>query len=96
MCPSCLAKPTRTVASTFGTCKPHHGAFDKFDNPLDADGFLFRPGPRLCGNADCIEVKHIDRTLDLERNDLSYRTGVKLSAEEFMSNLKKERKKPNA
>lgn len=63
LCESCQAKPATTVITAYGRCRPHKGPFDKDDNPLDDfTGELYRPGKRLCGMSDCIELKHIEST----------------------------------
>lgn len=60
-CDSCAAKPATTVMTAYGRCRPHKGPFDYDDNPVDSfTGELYRPGVRLCGYSDCIEVKHIE------------------------------------
>ena len=61
MCNSCSARPAHRVQTKYGTCRPHRGLFDNDDNPLDPDGFPYRPGKRLCGNSDCIERSHIQK-----------------------------------
>jgi hypothetical protein len=61
LCESCQAKPATTVITAYGRCRPHKGPFDANDNPLDDfTGEPYRPGIRLCGNRDCIELKHIE------------------------------------
>lgn len=61
LCESCKAKPATTVITAYGVCRPHKGPFDGDDNPVDDfTGELYRPGKRLCGNSDCIEIKHIE------------------------------------
>jgi len=61
LCESCQAKPVTTVQTAYGRCRPHKGPFDADDNPLDDfTGELYRPGKRLCGMRDCIELKHIE------------------------------------
>jgi len=61
LCASCNAKPATTIPTAYGKCRPHKGPFDADDNPLDSfTGELYRPGKRLCGYADCVEVKHIE------------------------------------
>jgi hypothetical protein len=61
LCESCQAKPATTVITAYGRCRPHKGPFDADDNPLDDfTGELYRPGKRLCGMRDCIELKHIE------------------------------------
>jgi len=60
LCESCQAKPATTVLTAYGRCRPHKGPFDEWDNPMDEfTGELYRPGIRLCGMRDCIELKHI-------------------------------------
>lgn len=59
ICNSCAARPAQRVQTKYGTCRPHRGLFDNFDNPLDPNGSPYRPGVRLCGNSDCIERSHI-------------------------------------
>lgn len=60
-CESCQAKPATTVITAYGRCRPHKGPFDADDNPIDDfTGELYRPGKRLCGMSDCIELKHIE------------------------------------
>jgi hypothetical protein len=60
LCESCQAKPATTVITAYGKCRPHKGPFDEWDNPMDEfTGELYRPGIRLCGMRDCIELKHI-------------------------------------
>jgi len=41
------------------TCYPYAGDVDELWRPLDASGGLFRPGVRLCGHADCVNLNHI-------------------------------------
>lgn len=41
-------------------CYPHQGEVDDLFRPLDEAGNLFRPGERVCGHKDCINVKHIE------------------------------------
>jgi hypothetical protein len=63
LCESCQAKPVTTVMTAYGRCRPHKGPFDADDNPVDDfTGELYRPGKRLCGMRDCIELKHIEST----------------------------------
>lgn len=93
LCVSCAAKPARTVKTSYGVCEPHQGYFDEYDNPLDDAGKLYRPGFRQCGNADCVAEDHVllIDVAEAERNDVSYRTGVKLSPVEWWIKLSKER-----
>jgi hypothetical protein len=62
LCASCNAKPATTIPTAYGKCRPHKGPFDVDDNPLDSfTGELYRPGKRLCGYSDCVEVKHVEQ-----------------------------------
>lgn len=51
-----------------GQCKPHTGEVN-WDTmqPLDKHGELFRPGLRLCGREDCVNVEHIIQPSTLEQ-----------------------------
>lgn len=60
ICASCRARPARIIRTAYGVCRPHHGNYDEDENPLDDAGNLYRPGKRLCGYRDCIEITHID------------------------------------
>ena len=91
LCSSCTAKPAKSVATAFGWCKPHHGQFDSDDNPLDDHGKLYRAGIRLCRNRDCVEQTHIVDPSFFEGLDLSYRTGVKLTPDEILAMLEREK-----
>jgi hypothetical protein len=67
LCQSCVARPSREVKTEYGICRPHRGNFDGRDRPMDRWHRLFRPGHRLCGNADCVEPTHIVSDPDLLR-----------------------------
>lgn len=83
-------------------CRPWHGEFDDDDNPMQS-GKLFRPGNRICGHRDCVELNHIEQeTLDAvtlqerliaEQFSISYRTGKKLNYSQLMRRLNRERPK---
>jgi hypothetical protein len=59
LCSSCAARPAKIVNTKYGKCRPWHGDFDEWENPLNKYGELYRPGVRLCGYRDCIEKTHI-------------------------------------
>jgi len=81
----------RSVVTEYGVCRPWHGEFDADENPLTDDGKLYRPGVRLCRKRDCVERSHIVDPVMFEALDRSYITGVKLTPEEILDNLERER-----
>jgi hypothetical protein len=64
-CKDCLStKPIKHIQYKHPTlgyifCYPHQGEVDELFRPVDESGNLFRPGERICGHKDCINVKHI-------------------------------------
>lgn len=61
-CSSCKAAKVQTVTSPFGPCVPWHGRFGPdHATPVDDYGQVVRPGVRLCGNADCVSARHIEK-----------------------------------
>jgi len=60
LCESCRAKPQTKIKTAYGICLAWQGNFDQFDNPIDSRGKYYRPGRRLCGNSDCVELTHIE------------------------------------
>lgn len=81
------------VETKFGVCLSHVGDFDENEIPISRSGKPILAGVRKCGNADCINPEHCVGERFLERFDISYRTGVKLSPVEFYETLEKERVK---
>ena len=68
-------------------CRPWRGEVDEDFNPIDHKLRLYLPGVRICGHKDCVNKEHIirsDYSLELERNDLSYRTGRRSKMEDFL------------
>jgi hypothetical protein len=98
-CSSCLARPSSSIRTAYGICRPHKGELDENDRPLDHRGKLFREGKRLCGSKDCITKSHIvkmtaeEKALEAERLDISYRTGKKLGWDDLIQSAKKEGRK---
>ena len=90
ICADCRAKPAFKVVTDYGICIPHHGDFDERDNPLTKDGELLLAGFRKCFKSDCVNPEHIILATEVERHDISYRTGRKLSFKEFWAKLMKE------
>ena len=61
-------------------------------NPIDRKLRLYIPGVRVCGHKDCVNKDHIIETkapsdLELERNDISYRTGRLSALQDYMREL---------
>lgn len=81
LCRDCKAKPTREVKYNNEICRPWWGELDDDFNPIDKKGKLYLPGPRICGHKDCVSSKHILRDPELERIDISYRTGKRATLE---------------
>lgn len=63
-CQECQAGQQFKVKTRFGVCTPHQGELDEFDRPLTKRGDLFRPGTRLCGYSDCVDLDHIAATFE--------------------------------
>lgn len=66
-CLDCRGRPLTKLPTYNGVkCKPWEGDID-LDTlaPIDEKGNLAVPGIRKCGNADCVENRHIVNTLEL-------------------------------
>jgi hypothetical protein len=64
LCADCVRVETRCIQYIHPVlgkifCYPHKGELDELWRPLDDLGGLFRPGERVCGHADCVNVRHI-------------------------------------
>ena len=59
-CTSCRAQQSFQV----GDCRPYQGEVDLDTLQPMKNGQPFRPGKRLCGNADCISKHHIEKPFD--------------------------------
>lgn len=79
------------VKTKFGVCLSHVGDFNDGEIPVTRSGKTILAGVRKCGNSDCINPEHCVSERLLERFDISYRTGVKLSPVEFFATLEKEK-----
>lgn len=59
-CKDCRAKSVQSTGPSDDYCTPWQGEFDlDLFMPLDDEGKPYRPGIRLCGNADCVRPKHL-------------------------------------
>lgn len=86
-CRDCRAKPAREVKYNSQICRPWWGELDENFNPIDKKLNLYLPGPRSCGHKDCVNKNHILPDPELERIDISYRTGSKSTMESVMKEL---------
>lgn len=72
-------------------CRPWRGEVDEDLNPIDHTTQPFLPGQRVCGHRDCVNKDHIipsaPTPLELERNDISYRTGRLSELQDYMREL---------
>ena len=90
-CADCAAAVK--VETKFGVCLSHVGDYDENEIPVTRFGKPILAGIRKCGYGDCINPEHCVSDPFIERFDLSYRTGVRLSPAEFFEALEKERAK---
>lgn len=81
------------IKTKYGVCFSHVGEYDENEIPIGRTGQPILAGVRKCGNSDCINPEHCVSERLLERFDISYRTGVKLSPTEFYRGLEKEKTK---
>jgi hypothetical protein len=81
------------IKTKYGVCFSHVGEYDENEIPIGRTGQPILAGVRECGNSDCINPEHCVSERFLERFDISYRTGVKLSPAEFFEGLEKEKVK---
>jgi len=64
LCADCVRVPSTNIRyhhPVLGLiwCYPHFGEVDALFRPLTDSGELYRPGERLCGHSDCVNLKHI-------------------------------------
>jgi len=93
-CSDCRVKQLNEIKYNGIICRPWRGEVDEEFNPIDRNLKLYLPGIRTCGHRDCVTKDHIiqvpetiDRTLELERNDISYRTGRLSELQDYMREL---------
>ena len=83
-CSDCNAKPTKKMATK---CQPWTGELNQDWLPIDNKGNLVKPGIRTCGYKDCMNRNHIIPDIELERWDISYRTGKKATLQDIRKEL---------
>ena len=85
-CADCRNGMATEIKYNGTVCRPWRGEVDEEFNPIDRNLKLYLPGARTCGHKDCVNKEHIirsDYSLELERNDLSYRTGRRSEMKDF-------------
>jgi hypothetical protein len=89
-CFDCRSNPAREIKYSGTVCRPWWGEVDEDFNPIDKNLKPYLPGLRSCGHKDCVNKSHIVlelRPLELERNDISYRTGRLSQLPDFIREL---------
>ncbi len=87
LCSDCRNGRATEIKYNGEPCRPWRGEVDEDWNPIDQKLRLYLPGVRTCGHKDCVNKQHViapNYSLELERNDLSYRTGRRSKMEDFL------------
>lgn len=86
-CQDCRGHKSNELKYDGEVCRPWRGEVDEDLNPIDRKLRLYLPGVRVCGHKDCVSKEHIiaaNYSLELERNDISYRTGRRSELKDFL------------
>jgi len=89
-CSDCRVKELHEINYNGTICRPWRGEVDEDLYPIDRKLRPYLPGVRTCGHRDCVNKEHIiepPRELELERNDISYRTGRLSELQDYMREL---------
>lgn len=89
-CQDCRGHRAHEVKYNGEPCRPWRGEVDEDLNPIDRHLKLYLPGVRTCGHKDCVNKNHIIPPFDvweLERNDISYRTGRASTVDDFLREI---------
>jgi hypothetical protein len=89
-CSDCRLQRLNEIRYQETICRPWRGEVDEDLNPIDRKLRLYLPGVRVCGHKDCVNKDHIIQPipeLELERNDISYRTGRASTIKDFRREL---------
>jgi hypothetical protein len=92
-CADCRNGMATEIKYNGTVCRPWRGEVDEYFNPIDKNLKLYLPGFRTCLHKDCVNKEHIIsaaqpiRELELERNDISYRTGRLAELQDYMREL---------
>lgn len=94
LCSDCRKGKANEISYGDLVCRPWRGEVDDELRPIDNHLRLYLPGERICGHRDCVNKDHIipapkaeDRSLEMERNDISYRTGRLSQLQDYMREL---------
>jgi hypothetical protein len=91
-CSDCRVKQLHEIKYDGLICRPWRGEVDEDLNPIDGKLRPYLPGIRTCGHKDCVNKEHIitpavERSIELERYDTSYRTGRLAELSDYMREL---------
>lgn len=89
-CSDCRVGAAREIKYDGLVCRPWRGEVDEYMNPIEENLRLYRPGIRTCGHRDCVAKDHIipvPSDLEMERNDISYRTKRPSALEDYLKEL---------
>ena len=92
LCADCRNGRANEIKYNGTVCRPWRGEVDEDFNPIDRNLKLYLPGLRTCGHKDCVNKEHIvkatvERNIELERYDTSYRTGRLSELADYMREL---------
>jgi hypothetical protein len=92
LCADCRNGRANEIKYNGTVCRPWRGEVDEDFNPIDRNLKLYLPGLRTCGHKDCVNKEHIvkatvERDIELERYDTSYRTGRLAELQDYLEEL---------
>ena len=92
LCADCRNGRANEIKYNGTVCRPWRGEVDEDFNPIDRNLKLYLPGLRTCGHKDCVNKEHIvkatvERNIELERYDTSYRTGRLAELQDYLQEL---------
>lgn len=89
-CSDCRVGRAMEIKYNGEVCRPWRGEVDDELNPIDSKLRPYLPGHRTCGHRDCVSKDHIiplPQDLEMERNDISYRTKRLSVLQDYMREL---------
>jgi hypothetical protein len=92
LCADCRNGRANEIKYNGTVCRPWRGEVDEDFRPIDRNLKLYLPGLRTCGHKDCVNKEHIvkatvERDIELERYDTSYRTGRLAELQDYLEEL---------